>query len=135
CRCLIGQVQYKDGTAVLTVEAAIFVQRHRSYSYQFLSGCGKTILAHQNFPGPYDWDNERERRDARDERDEVRAQSVHIAPFSHLSRFTRHGLWCWRMFSASCYDRQGLYSLFGKEAIRHQARIDSPGQRQGKDGP
>jgi hypothetical protein len=33
-------------------------------------------------------------------------------------------LWC-----------QGLYSLFGKEAIRHQARIDSPGQRQGKDGP
>jgi hypothetical protein len=41
----------------------------------------------------------------------------------------------WRIFSASCYGRQGLYSLFGKEAIRHKARIDSPGQRQGKDGP
>ena len=38
------------------------------------------------------------------------------------------------MFSASCYGRQGLYSLFGKEAIRHQARIDSPGQSQGKNG-
>jgi len=24
------------------------------------------------------------------------------APFSHVSRFTRHGLWRWRAFSASC---------------------------------
>jgi hypothetical protein len=39
-----------------------------------------------------------------------------------------------RTFSASSYGCQGLYSLFGKKAIRHQARIDSPGQRQGKDG-
>jgi hypothetical protein len=65
CRCLIGQAQYKNCAALLTVEAAILVQRHRSHSY----------------------------------------------------------------------GRQGLYSLFGKEAIRHQACINSSGQRQGKDGP
>jgi hypothetical protein len=42
-------------------------------------------------------------RDIRDERDEVGIQSVHVAPFSHVSHFTRHGLWRWRTFSASCY--------------------------------
>jgi hypothetical protein len=41
-------------------------------------------------------------RDSRDGRDEVRIQSVHVAPFSHVSRFTRHGLWRWQTFSASC---------------------------------
>ena len=35
----------------------------------------------------------RDWRDRRDERDEVGIQSVHVAPFSHVSRVTRHGLW------------------------------------------
>ncbi len=30
-------------------------------------------------------------QDRRDGRDEVGIQSVHVAPFSHVSRFTRHG--------------------------------------------
>ena len=38
----------------------------------------------------------------RDTQDEVGIHSVHVAPFSHVSRFTRHGLWCWWNFSASC---------------------------------
>jgi hypothetical protein len=37
-----------------------------------------------------------------DGRDEVGIQSVHVAPFSHVSRFTRYSLWRWRTFSASC---------------------------------
>ena len=41
-------------------------------------------------------------RDSRDGRDEVGIQSVYVAPFSYVSRFTRHGLWRWRTFSASC---------------------------------
>jgi len=32
----------------------------------------------------------------------MEAQSVHVAPFSHISRFTRHGLWRWRTVSVSC---------------------------------
>ena len=42
-------------------------------------------------------------RDWLDERDEAGIQSVHVAPFSHVSRFTRHGLWRWRTFSAAYY--------------------------------
>jgi hypothetical protein len=41
-------------------------------------------------------------QDWRDGRDEVGIQSVHVAPFVHVSRFTRHGLWRWQTFSASC---------------------------------
>ena len=44
-------------------------------------------------------------RDWRDGRDEVGIQSVHVAPFSHVSRFTRQGLWL--DFSASCPVRPG----------------------------
>ena len=62
------------------------------------------MVARENFDGPHVWDNERERRDARDGRDEVGAQSVHIAPFAHVSRFTRHGLWRWLTVSASFQD-------------------------------
>ena len=37
-------------------------------------------------------------RDRRDEPDEVEIQSVHVAPFSQVSRVTRHGAWRWRTF-------------------------------------
>ena len=37
----------------------------------------------------------RDRRDERDGLTEMEAQSIHVAPFSHVSRFTPHGL---------CYD-------------------------------
>ena len=51
--------------------------------------------------GPHVWDNRtRPRRiavqDGRDERDgttEMGAQCVHVAPFSHVSRVTRHDPW------------------------------------------
>jgi hypothetical protein len=43
---------------------------------------------------------ERDWRDDRDGSNEVGIQSVHVAPFSPVSHFTRHGLW--RTFSASC---------------------------------
>ena len=39
------------------------------------------------------------KRDWRDGREDVGIQSVHITPFSHVSRFTLHGLWRWRIFS------------------------------------
>jgi hypothetical protein len=39
-------------------------------------------------------------RNSRDGRDELGIQSVHVAPFSHVSRFTRHGLWRWQTSSA-----------------------------------
>jgi len=29
----------------------------------------------------------------------VGIQSAQVAPFSHVPRFTRHGLWRWRPFS------------------------------------
>ena|SRR2546427_2357961 len=51
---------------------------------------------------------ERDRLDERDGQDEVGIQSVHVAPFSHVSRFTRHSLWRWRTFSASCYSSQAF---------------------------
>ena len=41
-------------------------------------------------------------RDWRDGRNEVGIISVHVAPFSPISRFTRHGLWHQRIFSVSC---------------------------------
>jgi hypothetical protein len=44
----------------------------------------------------------RDMRDWRDGRDEVGIKSVHGAPFSPISRFTRHGLWRWQTFSVSC---------------------------------
>jgi hypothetical protein len=43
----------------------------RPHSAQYtpaLAGCGKTILVRENFEDPHVWDNEREKRDARDER-------------------------------------------------------------------
>ena len=65
------------------------------------------MWARQNVTVPRVWDNRRTARriiarDWRDGRDEVRIQSVHVAPFSHVSRFTRHGLWRWRTVSTSC---------------------------------
>ena len=45
-----------------------------------LVGSGKTIVA-------------RDRRDERDGPNEMESQSVHVARFSHVLRFTRHGLW------------------------------------------
>ena len=41
--------------------------------------------------GPRVCHNERDWRERRDGRDEVRTQSVYAAPFSHVSRFTRCG--------------------------------------------
>ena len=41
-------------------------------------------------------------RDWRDRRDEAEIQSVHVAPLTHVSHFTRPALWCWRTVSASC---------------------------------
>jgi hypothetical protein len=52
-------------------------------------------VARENFNGPHVWDRgegRRDERDWRDERDEVGIQSVRVAPFSLVSRFTRHGL-------------------------------------------
>jgi hypothetical protein len=70
------------------------------------------MLAHEDFDGPRVWDNKstprriagRDRRDERDGRwsefrsprsSERRTQNfeLRIAPFSHVSRFARHGLW------------------------------------------
>jgi len=45
--------------------------------------------------------SERDRRDELDGPNEAGIKSVHVAPFSQASRFTRHGLWRWRTFSAS----------------------------------
>src|SRR5713101_1410836 len=64
-----------------------------------------TIIARHNMAGLYRpfenqastnrmLNNLRRARDRRDERDgpnEMEAQSVHVAPFSPVSRFTRHG--------------------------------------------
>ena len=77
-------------------------------SLKALAGYGKTISAQQNFDGLHVWENgtrlrkiaERDWRDERDESNEVGIQSVHVAPFSHVSHFTRHSFW--RTFSASC---------------------------------
>ncbi|HEY6288286.1 MAG TPA: hypothetical protein VIW48_02470 [Nitrospiraceae bacterium] len=73
----------------------------------FLADCGKTMPDHRTSSGPHVWGNRTRlrriaERDWRDGRDEVGVQSVHGAPFSHVSRFTRHGLWRWRTVSASC---------------------------------
>ena len=76
------------------------------------AGCGKTMLAREDFDGPRVWDNkstlrriaERDKRVGRDEGEfevrssrfsELRTQNfeLRIAPFSHVSRFARHGLW------------------------------------------
>jgi hypothetical protein len=70
------------------------------------SSYGKTISAQQNFNGLHVWDCRRTarriaERDSRDGRD-VGIQSVHVAPFSQVSRFTRHGLWRWRTFPTPC---------------------------------
>jgi hypothetical protein len=40
-----------------------------------------------------------------------------IAPFSHISHVTHHGLWRWRTFSASCYIL--VIPLRDKDAERH----------------
>ena len=71
------------------------------------SSYGKTISAQQKFNGLHVWNSRRTarriaERDSRDGRDEVGIQSVHVAPFSQVSRFTRHGLWRWRTFPTSC---------------------------------
>jgi hypothetical protein len=71
------------------------------------SSSGKIISAQQNFDGLHVWDSRRTarriaERDSRDGRDEVGIQSVHVAPFPHVSRFTRHGLWRWRTFPTPC---------------------------------
>jgi hypothetical protein len=74
------------------------------------AGFGKTIVARENSmvrtcgtTGEHSRRiAERDRLDERDGQDEVGIQSVHVAPFSHVSRFTRHGLWRWRTCSASC---------------------------------
>lgn len=36
---------------------------------------------------------ERDTRDRRDERDEMGIQSIHVVPFAHVLRFTRHAPW------------------------------------------
>src|SRR5437867_10787131 len=33
---------------------------------------------------------------------ETSNRELRIAPISHVLRFTRHRLWCWQTFSASC---------------------------------
>jgi len=77
------------------------------------------MLAGENFDGPHVWYNRRTlprdsraRLAGRARQTKVRCSrfpelrtpnfELRIAPFSHVSRFTRHGLWRWRTFSASC---------------------------------
>jgi hypothetical protein len=67
------------------------------------------MLVHENFDGKYECTTEEHccriaERDWRDWRDEVGIYSVHVALFSRVSRFTRHGLWRWRTLSASCQE-------------------------------
>ena len=69
-----------------------------------VADCGKTMLAYLKSYGPHIRDNRTRlhRKTERDGRDEAGIQSAYVAPFSHVSRFTRHDLWRWRTFSASC---------------------------------
>jgi len=83
------------------------------------AGCGKTMLAREGFDGPRVLDNKntplriggRDRRVGRDEGEfEVRSSrfselrtpnfELRIVPFSHVSRFARHGLWPLAEFSS-----------------------------------
>ncbi|MBU6480803.1 MAG: hypothetical protein KGS09_09710 [Nitrospirae bacterium] len=72
-----------------------------------LAGRRKTISAQQNIDGLHVLDNRRTPQQGSgarlgDRRNEMEIQSIHIASFSHISRFTRHDLWLWRTVSASC---------------------------------
>ena len=66
-----------------------------------LAGCEKTIVTRWNLDVPHVWNKrstqrriaERDRRDEREGRNEVEIQSVRVAPFSHVSHFTRHSPW------------------------------------------
>ena len=68
--------------------------------------------------------NLRRARDRRDERDgpkKLEAHSVHVAPFSHVSRFTPHGPWALADFFSILLLRKrelGLLSLI--ETLLHQ---------------
>jgi hypothetical protein len=51
----------------------------------------------------------RDRRDGRNGPNEMGIQSAHGAPFSHVSRFTRHGLWRLRFFFSILHDQVSLH--------------------------
>jgi len=91
---------------VRTVE--IVPQARPGQTSFFLAGWGSFLNTgstqwHATTPGAKTarWIAERDTRDWRDGRDEVEIQSVYVAPFSHVSRFTHYGLWLWQNFSAS----------------------------------
>ena len=89
-----------------------------------LAGCGKTVLIRENFDSSHVRLNRKtfsQGSRARHARQAGRArlggvQSVRVAPISH---FTRHGLWRWRTFSASCQERS--------HAVADERRTDRSG--------
>jgi len=63
----------------------------------------------------------RDRRDERDGPNKMEAQSVHVAPFSHVSRITHHGLWpLANFFSILLLRKHELGQLSLLEALLHQ---------------
>ena len=99
------RLQFTNDERRRTLQQRIRDCTRGTHEYGGLGSCGKTISAQQNLDGLHVWDKpsripERDWRDERDGSNEVGIQFVHVAPFSHVSRFTRHGLW--RTFSASC---------------------------------
>jgi hypothetical protein len=95
-----GTMQWVGGRTVLTCADR-------------LAGYGKTILVQQNVDGLHVWDKRRVPPQDSHARLAGRARvrgpkfkvfrtsnpELPIAPFSHISGFTRHGLWRWRTFS------------------------------------
>jgi hypothetical protein len=75
--------------------------------------------------------NLRRSRDRRDEQDgpkKMEAQSVHVASFSHVSRFTRHGLWPLADFFSILLQRKrelGQFSLL-KTLLHQRPNIEHP---------
>lgn len=53
-------------------------------------------------------------RDKRDERDKVAAESIHVAPFSHVSRGMQHGLLIPHL-------EHQIEAIAHKEDVRHPA--------------
>ena len=110
-----------EDNQIIRRRACLHVHRPALYWDNRLAGFGRTILAQQNFEGPHmclrraqssGTTGEYPRRiAARDWRERARVQGpkfrvfgtsnheLRIAPFSHVSRFTRHSLWRWRIFS------------------------------------
>jgi hypothetical protein len=57
---------------------------------------------------------------------EVGIRSVYVAPFSHVSRFTRGSLWFWRTVSASyCLRVAGWFGISLREHLRKPGADDT----------